>query len=162
MQPERSKGTPDDENIDCADDCCGFGLCSSGTGLGPAAARAGGSRQRQLGPASGHRPDHPAVTATWSISSSPRSSSVDACGAVIAQSSSRTLVSSKAPRKPRRVVFVGYVAGRAGHAGAAAAAGLCAVPRPVGMILAHPARAVATRAVRRLGTKLTGHAIDSG
>ena len=73
-----------------------------------------------------------------------------------------TLVSSKAPRKPRRVVFVGYVAGRAGHAGAAAAAGLCAVPRPVGMILAHPARAVATRAVRRLGTKLTGHAIDSG
>ena len=74
-----------------------------------------------------------------------------------------TLVSSKAPRKPRRVVFVGYVAGGARHAGPAAATGLRTVPRPVGMIFAHPARAVATRAFRplprRLGTKLAGHAL---
>ena len=54
------------------------------------------------------------------------------------------------PSRTRRVVCVGYVAGGAGHAGAAAATGLCAVPRPVRMILAHPARAVATRALRPL------------
>jgi hypothetical protein len=45
----------------------------------------------------------------------------------------------KAARKPRRVVFVGDVAGGPGHAGAPAATDLFAVPRPFGMILAHPA-----------------------
>jgi hypothetical protein len=75
-----------------------------------------------------------------------------------------TLVSSKAHRKSRPVVFVGYVAGEAGHAGAAAATGLRTIPRPVGVILAHPARAVATRTfrplARRLGSHLAGHALS--
>ena len=73
---------------------------------------------------------------------------------LVAQSPSRLLAWLKAARKPRRVVFVGYVAGGAGHAGAPAAAGLRTVPRPLGMILAHPARAIAARAFRPLTSRL--------
>ena len=41
-----------------------------------------------------------------------------------------------------------------GHAGAFRAASLCAVPGPVRIILAYPARAVATRALRPLTQRL--------
>jgi len=67
-----------------------------------------------------------------------------------------TLVSLKR-RKPRRVIFVGYVAGSAWHAGTAAGACCGAVPRPVGMHLAHPARVAATRALRPLTRRLATH-----
>jgi hypothetical protein len=51
-----------DETIDHADDCCGPGRRSPRTGIGPAARRALGPGQRQLGPTSGHQPDHAALT----------------------------------------------------------------------------------------------------
>src|SRR3954452_20752990 len=66
-------------------------------------------------------------------------------GRCIASFVVKTLVSVKAVRKSRRVFFVGYVGSR--HTCAAAATGLRTVPRPVGMILAHPARAVANAGI---------------
>ena len=51
-----------DESIDHADDCRGPGRRSSRTGIGPAARRALGPGQRQLGPTSRHQPDHAALT----------------------------------------------------------------------------------------------------
>jgi hypothetical protein len=57
-----SEGIRRDETIDHADDCCCPGRRSPCTGIGPAARRAFGPGQRQLGPTSGHQPDHAALT----------------------------------------------------------------------------------------------------
>jgi hypothetical protein len=52
----------------------------------------------------------------------------------------------RARRRSRRVVQVARIAFRAGHPGGAAGAGEIAVPGRVGMFLAHPAAAFASRA----------------
>jgi hypothetical protein len=56
-------------------------------------------------------------------------------------------------RWPRRVIEIARIALRAGHAGGAACAGVLAVPRRVGMVLADPAAVRALSALHRLSKR---------